>query len=87
MLEHQPTMLFLNCWTMNIHFIIMIIVKTIISESKIPEYSIRIQDFQKKTCSLNTTVQELKSKKFSLKKIKDDLMLYVSILVLKIMMH
>ena len=65
----------------------MIIVKTIISESKIPEYSIRIQDFQKKTCSLNTTVQELKSKKFSLKKIKDDLMLYVSILVLKIMMH
>ena len=58
----------------------MIIVKTIISESKIPEYSIRIQDFQKKICSLNTTVQELKSKKFSLKKIKDDLMLYVSIL-------
>ena len=72
---------------MNIHFIIMIIVKTIISESKIPENSIRIQDFQKKICSLNTTVQELKSKKFSLKKIKDDLMLYVSILVLKIMMH
>ena len=72
---------------MNIHFIIMIIVKTIISESTILEYSIRIQDFQKKICSLNTTIQELKSKKFSLKKIKDDLMLYVSILVLKIMMH
>ena len=72
MLEHKPITLFLNCWTMTIHFIILIIVKTIILESKIQDYSTQIQELNKETCSLNTTVQELKSKTFSLVKIKDD---------------
>ena len=41
-------------------------------ESKIQENSTHIQELKKEVCSLNTTVQELKSKKFSLEKIKDD---------------
>ena len=41
-------------------------------ESKIQECSTQIQELKKEICYLSTTVQELKSKKFSLEKIKDD---------------
>ena len=46
--------------------------KNIVLESKIQECSTQIQGLKKEICSSNTTVQELKSKKFSLEKIKDD---------------
>ena len=44
----------------------------IILESKIQECSTQIQELKKEICSLNTTVKELKTKKFSLEKIKND---------------
>ena len=44
----------------------------IILESKIQEYLKQIQELKTEICSLNTIAQELKSKKFSLEKIKDD---------------
>ena len=56
----------------------------IILESKIQEYSTQGNMLHYR---INTTVLELKSKNFSLKKSKMTLMLYVFILVLKIMMH
>ena len=44
----------------------------IILESKIQEYSTQIRELKKDTCYLNTIVQELKSKKVFIRKIKDD---------------
>ena len=41
-------------------------------ESNIQEHSTQIQELKKEIYSLNNTVQELKSKKLSLEKIKDD---------------
>ena len=74
MLEHKSTTLFLNYWNMTINFITLITVKTIILELEIQEYLTQIQDLKKETCSLiNTTVQELKTKTFSLG--KDNLIL------------
>ena len=41
-------------------------------ESNIQGHSTQIQELKKEIYSLNNTAQELKSKKFSLEKIKDD---------------
>ena len=48
--DNTPTTLFLNYWTMTIHFIILIIYyikNIIILESKIQEYSAQIQELKK----------------------------------------
>ena len=87
MLEHKPITLFLNCWTFHDFSLYHTgySKNIIILESIIQEYSPQIQELKKEISSLNTTtVQELKSKKFSLEKIKSK---YLFIPVLKAMMH
>ena len=60
----------------------------IILESKMQEYPTQIQELKKEICSLNTTVQELKSKQFLFeKKIKDDPNVVRFYTGLKIIMH